>query len=79
MFSQRYSRDVHLSWLNYETKFKSVIRRHHVHKVGWSPVIGEKLKYKKEKREEATGYDDFAVGLLKESKESSGGRGIDGF
>ena len=49
-----------------ETKFKSVIRRHHVHRVGWSPVIGEKLTYKTEKREEATGYDDFVVGLLKE-------------
>ena len=63
----------------YETKSKSVIRRHHVYRVRWCPVIGEKLTYKKEKREEAIGYDDFAVGLLEEGKDSSGDRGIDGF
>lgn len=63
----------------YETKFKSVIRRHHVYRVGWSLVIGEKITYKKEKTEETKGYGDFAVGLLEEGKDSSGDRGMDGF
>lgn len=46
----------------YETKFISVVRGHHVYKVRWTPVIGEKLVCKKDRREEGKAYDDFAVG-----------------
>ena len=56
----------------YETKFTSVIRGHHVYKARWTPVIGEKLVCKNDKREEAKAYDDFAVGLYKDGKDSSG-------
>ena len=59
----------------HETKFKSVIRGHHVYKVRWTPVIGEKLTGKKDSREEAKAYDDFAVGLFK-SPDSNGGSDV---
>ena len=36
-------------------------------------MIGENLTTKKDKREEAKAYDDFAVGLCKDVKDSSGG------
>ena len=55
----------------YETKFTSVIRGHHGYKARWTPVIGEKLLCKNDKREEAKAYDDFAVGLYKDGKDSS--------
>ena len=57
----------------YETKFTSVVRGHHVYKARWTPVIGVKLVCKNDKREEAKAYDDFAVSLYKDGKDSSGG------
>ena len=36
-------------------------------------MIREKLVCKNDKREEAKAYDDFAVGLYKDGKDSSGG------
>ena len=39
-------------------------------------MIGEKLVCKKDKREEAKAYDDFAVGLYKDGKDSSGGSDV---
>jgi len=59
----------------HETKFKSVIRGHHGYKVRWTPVIGEKLTCKRDSREEAKAYDDFAVSLFK-SPDSSGGSDV---
>ena len=41
----------------YETKFTSVIRGHHVYKAWWTPVIGEKLLCKNDKREETKAAD----------------------
>ena len=60
----------------YETKFTSVIRGHHAYKAQWTPVIGVKLVCKNDKREEAKPYDDFAVGLYKDAKDSSGGSDV---
>jgi len=60
----------------YETKFTSVIRGNHVYKAQWTPVIGEKLLCKNDKREEPKTYDDFAVGSYKDGKDGSGGSDV---
>ena len=49
----------------YEIKFKAAIRRHHVYKTTWTPVLEEVLICKKDNCEEAKEFDVNAVGVYK--------------
>ena len=54
--------------------YYTIKSKKHVYKARWTPVIGERLVCKNDKREEAKAYDDFAVGLhiCNDGKDSSG-------
>lgn len=57
-----------LTWQNeYSIEFLTVIRRHHVYKAVWAPVLGEVLICSKDGREEAGKYGDNLIGTYKAS------------
>lgn len=57
-----------LTWQNeYSIEFLTVIRRHHVYKAVWAPVLGEVLICSKDGGEDARKYDDNAIGTNKVS------------
>ena len=49
----------------YKIEFTGPIRGHHIYKDTWSPVVGEQLHCKPDRREEALTYDKHALGLYK--------------
>jgi hypothetical protein len=49
----------------YKVEFTCAIRGHHVYKTTWTPVLNERLKCKKDNREEALSHDKHSVGVFK--------------
>ena len=45
-----------------EYTIESVIRRHHIYKSIWHPILGEQLVLE---REEGSGHDRYAVSVMK--------------
>ena len=52
----------------YKVEFTCAIRGHHVYKTSWTPVLNEKLEFKKDNREEA--LTSIQLVFLKEMKPS---------
>ena len=49
----------------YKIEFTCGIRRHHVYKTNWTPVLHEKLSYKNDNHEKALSNDKHSVGVFK--------------
>ena len=49
----------------YKIYFSCGIRRHHVYKTNWTPVLNEKLDCKIDNREEALGHDKHSIGVYR--------------
>ena len=45
----------------FKVEFETAIRRHHVYKTMWAPVLGEELICGKDERDEAKKYDTFTI------------------